>query len=110
MPLFLYQAAYTSESLAAQIKAPQDRLEVAARPIIEALGGRLIGGGYTFGEYDIIVLYDAPDATSAAALAAAVGAGGAVKAARTTQLLSGSEWIEALGKASTAASVYRPAR
>lgn len=28
MPQYLYQAAYTPESLAAQIKNPQDRLEV----------------------------------------------------------------------------------
>ena len=28
MPQYLYQVAYTSESLAAQIKNPQDRLEL----------------------------------------------------------------------------------
>jgi hypothetical protein len=43
-----------------------------------------------------------------AAVALAVAAGGAVRAGRTTRLLSGSEWVEALKKASSVG--YRPAR
>jgi len=110
MPLYLYQLAYTDQSLEAQIKNPQDRLEAAARPSIEAAGGKLVAGGYSFGEYDIMILYEAPDDVSAAAVALAVAAGGAVKAAKTTKLLSGAEWVEALGKASTVRASYRPAR
>ena len=49
MALFMYQAAYTAESVAAQIKEPHDRIE-AVRPAIENLGGKLIAGGYPFGE------------------------------------------------------------
>jgi uncharacterized protein with GYD domain len=109
MPLYLYQAAYTPESLAAQIKEPQDRLEVV-RPALEAAGGRLVAGGYPFGEYDVLAVYEAPDDTAAAALALAFGAGGAVKAAQTTRLLSGPEWVAALQKAQGVAPQYRPAR
>jgi len=110
MAVYVYELAYTSESLAAQVKNPQDRLEVAAKPVVEAIGGRILAGGYTFGEYDVVVVYEAPDDVSAAALAVAVGAGGAVKAARTTKLLDGQQWVEALQKAQGVASVYRPAR
>lgn len=110
MPMYLYQCAYTAESIAAQIKAPQDRLEAAARPLVEAVGGKLLAGGYSFGEYDALVVFEAPDDVSVAAVALAVAAGGAVKAAKTTKLLSGAEWIEALRKAPTAGSPYRPAR
>src|SRR6266540_2832910 len=99
MPLYLYQLAYTSESLAAQIKNPQDRLEVAAKPALQAVGGKLVGGGYSFGEYDVQILYEAPDDVSAAAVALAVSAGGAIKSGRTTRLLSGSDWVAALKKA-----------
>ena len=42
MPLFMYQAAYTPESWAAQVKNPQDRIERAARPACEAVGGKLV--------------------------------------------------------------------
>ena len=109
MALYLYQAAYTPESLAAQIKNPQDRLEVV-KPLFEAAGGRIITGGYSFGEYDVSVIYEAPDDVSAAGLAVAVAAGGALKAAKTTRLLSGNEWVQALGKAGAMAASYRPAR
>ena len=84
---------------AALIAEPQDRTEVV-RPAIEALGGKLVEArAYPFGEYDAIVLYEAPDDTSAAAFALAIAAGGAAKSAKTTRLLSGQEWIESLRKA-----------
>lgn len=107
MALYMYQAAYTAESIAAQIKEPQDRLE-AVRPALEALGAKIVVGGYPFGEYDVLVIVEAPDDTTAASMAMAVGAGGAVRQAKTTRLLSGQEWTEALRKAQ--GSGYRPAR
>ena len=103
----MYQAAYTAESIAAQIREPQDRLE-AVRPALEALGAKIVVGGYPFGEYDVLVIVEAPDDTTAASMAMAVGAGGAVRQAKTTRLLSGQEWTEALRKAQ--GSEYRPAR
>src|SRR5438128_12609947 len=110
MPTYLYQLAYTSESLAAQIKNPQDRLEVAAKPVLAAVGGKLIGGGYSFGEYDVTIVYEAPDDTAAAAVALAVAAGGAVRAGKTTRLLSGADWVSSLKKASSVVGAYKPAR
>ena len=110
MPQYLYQMAYTAESLAAQIREPQDRLETAARPVLEAVGGTLLGGGFSFGEYDVVLLFEEADDETAAAVAAAVGAGGTIKAAQTTKLLSGDQWISALGKAGAVAKAYKPAR
>jgi hypothetical protein len=45
-----------------------------------------------------------------AAIAVAVSAGGAVKASKTTPLMTGAQGVEALKKAETVAKVYRPAR
>jgi len=70
----------------------------------------LVVGGYCFGEYDVVAIYEAPGDIAAAAIALAFGAGGAVKSARTTKLLSGQEWIESLQKAQTLVPAYRPAR
>lgn len=109
MPLYMYQVAYTSESLAAQIAEPKDRLEVV-KPVLEAAGAKLLVGGYSFGEYDILAVYEAPDDTAAAAIALAFGSGGAVKSARTTKLLTGQEWIQSLRKAQGLLPQYRPAR
>ena len=107
MALYMYQASYTAESVAAQIKEPQDRIKVVT-PAIEAMGAKILVGGYPFGEYDVLVVLEAPDDTTAASVALAVAAGGAVKSARTTRLLSGQEWLESLRKAQ--GSQYQPAR
>ncbi len=109
MPLYMYQCAYTPESIAAQIKEPQDRIERAAQPLVKAIGGKLLAAGYAFGDYDITVIYEAPDDQAAASLALAVAAGGAAKASKTTKLLSGQEWVGALRKAQGMGSAYRPA-
>jgi uncharacterized protein with GYD domain len=107
MALYMYEAAYTAESIAAMIKSPQDRLEVV-RPAFEAIGGKILAGGYPFGDYDVMVVYEAPDDTAAASLALAVASMGAVRLAKTTKLLTGPEWVASLKAAQ--ASTYRPAR
>jgi len=110
MPQYLYQVAYTSESLAAQIKNPQDRLEIVGRQIADAVGAKILGGGFSYGEYDVSVIVEAADEVTMAAVAIAIAAGGSVKAAKTTPLLSGAQWVAALKKAPAVSAQYRPAR
>ena len=45
-----------------------------------------------------------------AAIALAIAAGGAVKAAKTTSLLSGPQWVAALQKAPAVSAKYQPAK
>jgi uncharacterized protein with GYD domain len=106
----LYQVAYTPDSLAAQIKNPQDRLELVGKQITEAVGARILAGGYSYGEYDVSVIVDAPDDVTMAAVALAIAAGGAVRSAKTTPLLSGGQWVAALKRAPAVSAQYRPAR
>jgi uncharacterized protein with GYD domain len=110
MPQYLYQVAYTSESLAAQIKNPQDRLQLVSKQIADAVGAKIIAGGYSYGEYDVSAIVEAPDDVTMAAVALAIAAGGAVKAAKTTPLLTGAEWVAALKKAPAVSARYRPAQ
>ena len=107
MALYMYQAAYTAESVAAQIKEPQDRIK-AVTPELETMGAKILVGGYPFGEYDGLAIFEAPDDTTAASVALAVAAGGATSSAKTTRLLNGQEWVESLRKAQ--GSQYQPAR
>ena len=62
MPLYMYQAAYTAESLAAQLKKPENRVEAVGRAACEAVGGKLVGGWYCFGDYDLAIVADLPTA------------------------------------------------
>jgi uncharacterized protein with GYD domain len=105
MPHYLLQAAYNQEALQTLIKNPQNRTE-AVRSAVEQLGGKLIGGWASFGDYDTISIVEMPTSVDAAALALAVGAGGSCKAIKTTVLLTAEEATEAIKRAS--ASGYRP--
>jgi len=110
MALYMYQASYTSESWAAQLKNPQNRVEAVGRAACEAVGGKLIGGWYCFGEYDLVIIADVPNNEAMSAIALAIAAGGALKSGKTTVLMSGAEGVAALKKAEAVAKVYRPAR
>ena len=65
---------------------------------MEELGAELMVAGFPFGEYDMLIVYEAPDDVTAASVAMAVAAAGEVKSAKTTRLLSGQEWLESLRK------------
>ena len=110
MPLYMYQAAYTAESLAAQLKKPENRVEAVGRAACEAVGGKLVGGWYCFGDYDLAIVADVPNNESMAAIALAIAAGGAVKSAKTTVLMTGAEAVAGMKKADAVAKVYKPAR
>jgi len=100
MALYMTQFAYTAEAWAALAKNPADR-SGALQSLFEGVGGRLIGLYYCLGEFDGVVLAEAPDTGSVtAALIAAVGAGH-IKAIQTTSLLSPDEMIQALQKSAS---------
>ncbi|MDH3742829.1 MAG: GYD domain-containing protein [Hyphomicrobiales bacterium] len=110
MALYMYQAAYSAESWAAQMKNPQNRVESIGRQVCEAAGGEFIGGWLCFGEYDLVIIADVPDNESMSAIAIAVGSAGAIKASKTTALLTGDQGVAALEKANAVAGAYSPAR
>jgi uncharacterized protein with GYD domain len=105
MAHYAYQVAYTPEAWATLVKSPQNRVD-AVRPAIEALGGRVEGAWFQFGKYDILLIAELPDNVSMAAFALAVAAGGAVKASKTTPLMTIDEGLQAMSKAG--GSTYRP--
>jgi uncharacterized protein with GYD domain len=105
LPLYLSRFNYTAAATKALLAQPQDR-SVAAREVAESLGGKLVGFWYAFGEFDGVFLMEAPDSASAAAVAMAIGASGALSDVETTVLLDMDEAQDAMRKA--AAATYRP--
>lgn len=105
MPLYMYQVAYTPEAWADMAKKPQDRAE-AIKPMLRSLKGRLVSFYNAFGEYDAVVIVQMPDDESAAAASIAASAGGAVKAIKTTPLMSVRQGVQAMRKAKRAG--YQP--
>lgn len=105
MPLYLSRFRYTPETWARLIGHPEDRRE-AARTYIESVGGKLHGFWYAFGTHDGYNLWEAPHNVSMAAVALAIGAGGAVSSFETTVLLTVEETMDALRNAGQVR--YRP--
>lgn len=105
MPLYLTRFGYTPQTWARLIEHPEDRRE-AARTYIESVGGRLHGFWYAFGPHDGFTLWEAPDDVSMAAVALAIGAGGALDPIETTVLLTVEDTMEALRRAGQVR--YRP--
>lgn len=98
MARYMIQAAYTAEAIAALVSKPQDRAQ-GVRALVERLGGQLESFDYCLGEYDVVSIYSAPDATTAAAIALAVTAPGHLKSFKTTTLLTPDEFMDASRKA-----------
>ena len=102
MPMYLTRFNYTPETWARLAKNPEDR-RTAAKQYIESVGGTLHGFWYAFGDHDGYTLWEAPDNVSMAAVAIAIGGGGALHSIETTVLLTVEETIAALKKASAIA-------
>jgi uncharacterized protein with GYD domain len=98
MAFYMFQGAYTPEALATMTKNPQDRSVVLAE-LIQKLGGQQISFYSCFGEYDVVVIFEAPDDTTASAIVLAAISPGHAKTAKTTKLLTVQETMEAMRKA-----------
>ena len=105
MALYLSRFSYTPETWARLIGNPENRRQ-AAQSYIESVGGKLHGFWYAFGTHDGYNLWEAPDNVSMAAVALAIGSGGALGSLDTTVLLSVEETLDALRRAESVQ--YRP--
>jgi uncharacterized protein with GYD domain len=105
MPFYLTRFSYAPATWAMLIKNPEDR-RTAAKEYIEAVGGKLHGFWYAFGDHDGYTLWEAPDNVAMAATALVIGAGGALSSIQTTVLLTVEETLAAMQKASSI--TYRP--
>jgi uncharacterized protein with GYD domain len=98
MANYLLQVAYTPEAWANLIAHPHDRIDVI-RPVVQKLGGKVEHAWFSFGDYDLISIIEMPGNVEAAAFSLAAAAGGAVRAIKTTPLMTREEGIEAMKKA-----------
>ena len=84
--------------MAAFVSNPQDRV-AGVRALVERLGGHLDSFDFSLGEYDVAIIYTAPDTAAAAAISMAATSAGHLKAFKTTALLAPEEFMEAQRKA-----------
>lgn len=84
------------------VEEPQDRRDVARQLVEERLGGTLIDFYWCFGDYDAVMIYEAPSNVDAAAVALTPSIGRVLANIKTTVLLDSEERVEALRKAQSA--------
>jgi uncharacterized protein with GYD domain len=106
MAIFITQGRYTREAVRGMVISPEDRTDAISR-LLSKVGGRLIGYYMTFGDYDFLVIAEAPGETQMAAVLLAAGSGGGVTDLKTTLAMSAIEAKGALAAAGDLLGSYR---
>ena len=107
MPRFITFFSYTGDAAKAMIERPSDR-SAAAKALVESLGGTQEAFYWMQGHHDGFLITNLPDGVTAAALAAAVGASGAVGGIETHQIFDHDEQAAIVKAAATARQAYKP--
>jgi uncharacterized protein with GYD domain len=98
MTLYMVQFAYTAEAWTAFTKHPEDRT-AGVKALAEKLGCRFEALYYSFGEYDGLVVVEAPDEATVTAFVLAAISPGHLRASKTTVLMRAGAVVEAMKKA-----------
>lgn len=107
MPRFSTFFSYTRDAAKAMIEHPSDR-SAAAKALVESLGGTQEAFYWMQGKHDGFLITNLPDGVAASALAAAVGATGAVGGLETHQIFDRDEQAAIVSAAATARKAYKP--
>ena len=99
MPYYLTQCSYTSEAWANQVKNPENRFGKLS-PMLNKFGVKIVQAFFALGEYDLVLIMEAPDNKTIASLLMAIAGAGAVTNLKTTALIAPEEGLEALKGAS----------
>ena len=102
MGKYLLQASYTQQGVSGLVQKPEDRTAVL-QEMVSSVGGKVISLDYCFGDYDIVIVLEAPDDTTVAAVSMAAAASGVASNIKTTVLISMAQGFEAAKKASSVA-------
>jgi uncharacterized protein with GYD domain len=102
MPHVLVQFSYAPRSIKALVERPDVDHAAEASAMVASLGGKLLGYWYAFGHFDGVVLLEAPDNSTAASVAMAIGGTGEVSRLETTVLLTMEEAWAAMRTAAAA--------
>ncbi len=103
MPKYLYKASYTTDGTKGLLKEGGSSRQAQVEETVQGLGGKLEAFYYAFGEPDVFVIVDVPDAVTAAAISLTVNATGAVTVS-TVALMTPQE----IDQASKKSVSYRP--
>ena len=79
MPKFLIKASYNADGARGLMKEGGTGRRKVVEQLVQSLGGKVEAFYFAYGEADVYVITDVPDATAGLAISLAVNASGAVR-------------------------------
>ena len=107
MSLYVTRGNYSAATLNAMMAKPEDRAEAIGK-LLTAVGGKLHSFYFTFGEYDFLLIAEAPTEKDVMAALITAGSSGAVTNLNTTLAVNSADMKAAFAKAAAVAAQYRP--
>jgi len=108
MATFIITGNYTASAIKGMIANPSDRA-AAVKPLVEAVGGKLISYYATTGETDFLMICEGAEGVDIIPALMVAGASGTVSNMKTVQAYSSAEFVAAQEKASSLAASFKPA-
>jgi uncharacterized protein with GYD domain len=103
MAKYMWTGSYTAEGTKGVIAEGGSSRKTAVETLVASAGGKLECFYFAFGTDDVVIIVDAPDHVSAAAVGLTVAASGAVKGKLTVLLTP-----EEIDQAAKKSPAYRP--
>jgi uncharacterized protein with GYD domain len=108
LPIFITQGRYTRDAIKGMVVSPEDRTDAVSR-LLSKVGGKLLGYYVTFGDYDFLVIAEAPGETQMAAVLLAASSGGGITDLKTSLAMTAIEAKGAFAAASDLTPSFRSA-
>ena len=109
--LVLYMVKYENDQKEAMVSDPTVRDRAAIhRKAIADFGGRPIAQFGSYGEYDMVYIYEMPDETALAANLHLTDSYGLAKYSKTVPLMDSQDFVDSLKKAHETPTGYTPAK
>ena len=108
MSLFLTRGNYTQSAIAGMMARPEDRAQALTK-ILGSIGGKLHAMYNTLGEYDFLIIAEAPSEKDMISVLLVAAGTGSVANLNTTLAWPTSEGMDLFAKAQSLATQFRPA-
>jgi uncharacterized protein with GYD domain len=106
MATFVVQGRFTAEAIRGLLAKPEDRSKAIAK-LVAAAGGKLKDYYFTTGEFDFMIVFEAPDGEDAVVGTLAAAASGSVSEIRTIRAWTAKEFMKVAERAGSLAGVYK---
>jgi uncharacterized protein with GYD domain len=107
MAIYITQGRYTPDAVRGMVAKPEDR-EKAVADLMEKAGAKLLALYFTFGEYDVLAITEAPSEEVMASALIAVAASGGLSHLRTSVAMTAKDAMKAFKSAGALSKSFKP--